>query len=1315
MDRESVVRLETSAGRSFPPAYRDVLLLLLLAIPAAASEIWDPCRGAVPARELLQSLATGDPEAQRIAAEELDRSAYCDPDFEAAAPRIVELFSHPDPDVREVVVCLQDRQTSELALPRLRGLLADREAGVRTCAIEALAAADAGTAADFLDALGDESEEVKSAAESALRYSKLPADALGELTHALRDRSPEVRAVAAAALGQFGTRAPRDELAALLTDPENAVRLQAAETLIETATVLPEDVFRVLAEGIAGDDEDQRRRSAHVVQQLGARAKPMLEPLLEAFEAAGEEQAEELALPLALLAPAAPEARAALIAALADPARRRAALPVLSLVGGDLRETVPDLIGILESGDDPSRWQAMSLLGEIGPAAGDAVPVLIGILEDAAQADDPEQSFRAETAAETLARIGGPRTGEARTALEHLATSGAPKLRAVALEALGRLGGDHGPIVDRLLGQLAEGSEEERAAAVAALGPIFGDALSARLPALRELFSGGDPELRAAVAGILWEVLDDDPAGRLAFARELVADPDPEVRTRAVTLAGGDAWVIVKDRDLLLELLGDPDRAVRAASIRALENLGPDAREALPRLIDLLADPERDVLLATIRALRRLGPAGRDALPALEELASDADFETRLELEAALAAIAGTGEEEEEDVDLESQTPEQALLTAELRLARENRPGAAAAYEHALAGFRAGEDRTGEAQALVGLGFLAFQSGRTDEAGRWLDRARVVLSELELPGLSANVWYLLGYLSNREGRPQEAREAFERALAAFGEAGSSQGELAVLAMLAHLDFAAGKTAGAEAGHREVIRRSRLEHMAATEIQALFGLGDVQTRSATLAEAHDTLSVALVKARQQANSEWMAVALASRSVVLVQQGELDAAVDDLAQARELLGNLDNAVGVGLVGLFAAELENLRGDASGARRSAEQALDVFLRTGETSGELAARLLLARLDLEAGVHGPEIPDLVAAAESYHLLAVEAEAKLLLGMRERRRGRPQAARGAFAEARELFERMESPSGAARVGLERFHLELQSGQTDAARSTAETAAEVLGRLGHRFLQTAARKARAELDLFAGRYGEARRALLEVCGSWEANGARWPLAAALHVLGRVETRQGRLQDARRRLRRAMAVVRETGSRSARVEVLTSLGELELAAERPAAAGKRFAAARDLARDVGEPLALARALLGLGEVARRRGDLAAARQAFGEAAALSRDAGSPPAEAEVFAGLGRLALLEEDGDGGAELFGRSRGLFEQMGSVAGKARAEIGLGEALRLQGKLSEARTALRSAHRVLAEIGEPRAAAEALAALGWVETEIGDRVAPTP
>ncbi len=1282
-------------------------LLLLLAIPAAASEVWDPCEGAVPAGELLQALASGDKEAQRIAAEELDRSVFCDPDFEAAAPRVVELFSHPDPQVREAVTCMQGRRTSELALPRLRGLLADREPGVRTCAIEALARADAGSAGDFLDALGDESEEVRSAAESALSYSKLPVEALPELTRALRHRSPEVRSAAAVALGQFGTRAPKDELAALLSDPESAVRLQAAETLTDTAAVLPEDVFRVLAEGIADDDEDQRRRAANIVQQLGSRAKPLLEPLLEAFEAAGEERAEELALPLALLAPAAPEARAALIAAVGDPARRRAALPVLSLLGGDLRETVPDLIAILEANDDPSRWQAMSLLGDIGPAASDAVPVLIEILADAAQTDDAERLLRAEAAAAALAEIGGSRAGEARAALEHLATAGNPRLAAAALEALGQLGGDHGRIVDRLLEQLAQGSEEERVAALGALGPTFGDALRERLPALRELFSRGGPELRGAVGQILWQVLADDPAARLAFARELAADPDPAVRTRAVYLAADDAWVIVKDRDLLLGLLDDPDREVRLAGIHALDSLGPDAREALPRLIDLLADPERDVRLAAIRALGRLGPAGRDAVSALEELASSADLELRRELEGALADIAGTAEEEEEGVDLESQTPDQALLTAELRLAQEDRPGAVAAYEHALAGFRAAEDRTGEARALVGLGFLAFQTGRTGEAERWLDRARVVLSELELPELSGNVWYLLGHLRNREGRPQEAREAFEQALAAFGEAGSGQGELVILAMLANLDFGAGKTAAAEAGFREVVRRSRLESLAATEIQGLFGLGDVQIRSATLAEARDTLSVALVKARQQANSEWMAIALASRGAVLVQQGELDAAVEDLTQARELLGNLDNVVGVGLVGLFAAELKNLQGDTSGARRSAGETLDIFLRTGETSGELVARLLLARLDLEAGARGPEISAVIAAAESHHLLAVEAEAKLFLGLRERRRGRPQAAREAFTAAREVFERMDSPSGVARVGLERFHLELQSGETGAARNTAEAAAEVFGRLGHRFLQTAARKARAELDLFAGRYGEARRALLEVCGSWEANGARWPLAAALHVLGRLETRQGRLEDARRRLRRAMAVVREAKSRPARIEILSSLGELELAAGRPAEAGKRFAAARDLARGVGEPLALARALLGLGEVALELEDPAAARQAFGEAAALSRDAGSPPAEAEVLSGLGRLALLEGDGAGAAELFARCRRLFEEMGSVAGKARAEIGLGESLRLQGKRSEARAALRAAHRVLAEIGEPRAAAEALAALGRLETEM--------
>ena len=49
----------------------------------------------------------------------------------------------------------------------------------------------------------------------------------------------------------------------------------------------------------------------------------------------------------------------------------------------------------------------------------------------------------------------------------------------------------------------------------------------------------------------------------------------------------------------------------------ALENMGPDAKDAVPALINALSDPDRGVRQASVKALGRIGPAAKAAVPAL--------------------------------------------------------------------------------------------------------------------------------------------------------------------------------------------------------------------------------------------------------------------------------------------------------------------------------------------------------------------------------------------------------------------------------------------------------------------------------------------------------------------------------------------------------------------------------------------------------------------------------------------------------------------------------------------------------------------------
>lgn len=64
-----------------------------------------------------------------------------------------------------------------------------------------------------------------------------------------------------------------------------------------------------------------------------------------------------------------------------------------------------------------------------------------------------------------------------------------------------------------------------------------------------------------------------------------------------------------------IEALKGPDVEVRRAAARALGDIGPEAKEAVPELIEALNDEDMDLI--AVWALGRIGPAAVAAVPAI--------------------------------------------------------------------------------------------------------------------------------------------------------------------------------------------------------------------------------------------------------------------------------------------------------------------------------------------------------------------------------------------------------------------------------------------------------------------------------------------------------------------------------------------------------------------------------------------------------------------------------------------------------------------------------------------------------------------------
>ena len=103
-------------------------------------------------------------------------------------------------------------------------------------------------------------------------------------------------------------------------------------------------------------------------------------------------------------------------------------------------------------------------------------------------------------------------------------------------------------------------------------------------------------------------------------ARDSVGPAD---RPRTLQQLGPDAKTAVP---ALVQRLWDPDTSVRQAVVLALRDIGPEAKVAIPALAQRLRDPDRYVAVDAAHTLGRMGP---DSTPSLVPLLRDCNPRVR--------------------------------------------------------------------------------------------------------------------------------------------------------------------------------------------------------------------------------------------------------------------------------------------------------------------------------------------------------------------------------------------------------------------------------------------------------------------------------------------------------------------------------------------------------------------------------------------------------------------------------------------------------------------------------------------------------------
>lgn len=308
--------------------------------------------------------------------------------------------------------------------------------------------------------------------------------------------------------------------------------------------------------------------------------------------------------------------------------RALAAERLVSL-GGEAKAAIPALVEALRDSDRKVRNHSVVALGHLwwywgarGPEAETAVPALIELL-----LKDDDRYTRRE-AAYALARI-GQRAKAAIPALTQALNDREETVRKYAGYALNDIGKADPLDVPTLVSRFKDKDVQVREEAAERLLSQDEEVRRAALPALLEGIKDSNRKVRINSVMALNNLFGRERGPEVeavvrAMMELLKRDADDGVRWSAVNVLddiGPEARAAVP---LLIEALGEEESRNRCSAARALGQIGSDSKEAAPTLIKMLKDPDAEVRYSAAIALGQIGIGKDDAISVLlDDLKSD--------------------------------------------------------------------------------------------------------------------------------------------------------------------------------------------------------------------------------------------------------------------------------------------------------------------------------------------------------------------------------------------------------------------------------------------------------------------------------------------------------------------------------------------------------------------------------------------------------------------------------------------------------------------------------------------------------------------
>jgi HEAT repeat protein len=470
--------------------------------------------------------------------------------------------------------------------------------------LEAVRGSDPATRREALNTLGELAAGV--------------ADVVPVLAEALTDKNPEMRTVAARALGQIGPLA-RGAYPALLHSSKNdeaeAPRQAALDALARLGKPTAADVPGLI-DGLKASSPTYRAAVAQTLSFIGPDVKPAVPALREALKDADPRVRLYAAQSLWAVnrrAEEVLEVYQGLLRNQNDAGLRSAAAFSLGSLEADARPAMPSLKQAVKDPDPDVRLYAAQTLWALDHKTIDQV---LPVFREALTSSNVRHQT---TAVEVLARI-GPEARSTVPLLRELLKSDEAELRALAAFALASIGPDAASAVEDLarLAQAREGQLAVREQAVYALANIGPKAVKA-VPALMDLLRDPNLNLRGRAALALGAIGPAAQPAVGALADALADNTDPTIKL----FAAQALWVIDKKEQMALPVLCDlltDDQislAMRLQAVKTLTQMGSSAKAAFPALHRAGFDDNEALQKAIEIATEQIGRPAKEDVPAL--------------------------------------------------------------------------------------------------------------------------------------------------------------------------------------------------------------------------------------------------------------------------------------------------------------------------------------------------------------------------------------------------------------------------------------------------------------------------------------------------------------------------------------------------------------------------------------------------------------------------------------------------------------------------------------------------------------------------